>query len=571
MIRQLIVVFEGHVDHGKSSILDQIRDTSVVSAEAGGITQKISASLVTLDEIKKICGRLLEGKTLSIPGLLTIDTPGHAAFTNLRKRGGNLSDIAVLVIDINEGIKPQTLEVIEILKQYKTPFVIAANKIDLIQGFRPSKKFLIENINLQSEYVQLELDRKIYEIVGKLHELNLVSERFDRVEDYTKQIAIVPTSAKTRDGIPELLLVLTGLAQKYLEDELNINLDSPAKGTILEVKEEKGIGKILDTIIYDGTLKKDDMLVIGGVSQAIVTKVKALFLQKQRGPQITADKVQAACNVKIVALNIDEVYAGMPLVVTSQKNLEKSKQEIQKEIQEVIIETQKEGIILKADSLGSLEALIKLLQEREIQIRFASIGEINKKDIAQALSQKEEIYKVILGFNVRVIEKSKEVKTITHDVIYSILDDYESFKEKTLKAKQSKELQSLVRPAKILLMQGYVFRASNPAVVGVEVVSGTLKSGMPLEKLSKKITEIKSMQLDGKNIQEAHKGSQVAVSLTGVTVGRQINSGDILYSHLREEDFHKLKKLKKFLTGDEIILLKEIAEYKRKDNPTWGI
>lgn len=571
MMRQLIVVFEGHVDHGKSSILDQIRGTSVVATESGGITQKISATIVTLEEIKKICGSLLQSKNITIPGLLTIDTPGHAAFTNLRKRGGNLSDIAVLVIDVNEGIKPQTLEAIEILKQYKTPFIIAANKIDLISGYRQNKKFLIENINSQSDYVQLELDKKIYEIVGKLSELNLVSERFDRVEDYTRQIAIVPTSAKTKDGIPELLLVLTGLAQKFLEEELTVNLDAPAKGTILEVREEKGIGKIIDTIIYEGTLKKDDTIVIGGIQEPIVTRIKALFLQKSRGPPISVDFGKAACNLKVSAPNIDDVHAGMPIIVSNQKNIEKIKQEIQKEIQEVIIETQKEGIIVKADSLGSLEALIKLLQEREIPIRFASIGDINKKDIAQALSQKEDIYKVVLGFNVKLLEKTKELKIITHDIIYAILDDYEIFKEKQVKSKQAKDLQKITRPAKILLMKGYVFRQSNPAVVGVDVVAGTIKQGMPFEKMSKKVTEIKSIQLDGKNIQEAPKGKQVAVSLTNVTVGRQVNSGDILYSHLSEEEFRKLKKLKKFLTGDEIMLLKEIAQYKRVDNPTWGI
>ena len=571
MMRQLIVVFEGHVDHGKSSILDQIRGTSVVASESGGITQKISASIVTLDEIKKICGSLLQSKDITIPGLLTIDTPGHAAFTNLRKRGGNLSDIAVLVIDINEGIKPQTLEAIEILKQYKTPFVIAANKIDLISGFRQNKKFLIENINSQSDYVQLELDKKIYEIVGKLSELNLVSERFDRVEDYTRQIAIVPTSAKTKDGIPELLLVLTGLAQKFLEEDLNVNLDAPAKGTILEVREEKGIGKIIDTIIYEGTLKKYDTIVIGGIQEPIVTRIKALFLQKSRGLPTPVDFGKAACNLIISAPNIDEVHAGMPIIASNQKNIEKIKQEIQKEIQEVIIETQKDGIIVKADSLGSLEALIKLLQEREIPIRFASIGDINKKDLAQALSQKEDIYKVVLGFNVKLLEKTKELKIITHDIIYAILDDYEAFKEKQVKSKESKELQKITRPAKILLMKGYVFRQSNPAVVGVDVVAGTIKQGMPFEKMSKKVTEIKSIQLDGKNIQEAPKGKQVAVSLTNVTVGRQVNSGDILYSHLSEEEYRKLKKLKKLLSGDEIMLLKEIAQYKRSDNPTWGI
>src|SRR3990167_7755615 len=254
MLRSLICTFVGHVDHGKTTLQDVIRGTSVAKTEPGLITQHISFTNVSFSTIQKICGNLLKGKNITIPGFLFLDTPGHASFTNLRKRGGTLADIAVLVIDINEGIKPQTLEAIEILKTYKTPFVITATKIDLISGYRKNKPFLLDNLASQSETVKSHLDKKLYEIVGKLAELNFNSDSFDRIEDYSKQIAIIPVSAKANDGIPELLLVLSGLAQKYLEKELKVNVKNPGKATIMEIKEEKGLGITLDIILYDGHL-----------------------------------------------------------------------------------------------------------------------------------------------------------------------------------------------------------------------------------------------------------------------------------------------------------------------------
>ena len=253
-IRSPLCVVLAHVDHGKTSILDKIRGSAITKGEAGGITQAIGASIIPLEIIKKICGKLLEALNMkfTIPGLLFIDTPGHASFTSLRKRGGNLADIAILVIDINEGLKPQTIESIEILKQYKTPFIIAANKIDLISGWQPKDMPIITNIEQQGENIRKLLDKKIYELVGKLAERGFNSERFDRVDDFTKSIAIVPTSAKTGEGIPELLMVLTGLAQKFLEKCLNCDTQGPAKGTILEgcsLRTEEGIITIKAEII----------------------------------------------------------------------------------------------------------------------------------------------------------------------------------------------------------------------------------------------------------------------------------------------------------------------------------
>jgi len=575
----------GHIDHGKTSLQDFIRQTSTAQQEAGKITQHIGCSNIILETIKKICGKLLDTLKLklTIPGLLFIDSPGHAAFTSLRKRGGNLADIAILVIDINEGVKPQTLECIEILKQYKTPFIIALNKIDLLSGWQSSNSFLMQNINSQSENIQKILDTKLYELVGKLSELNFNAERFDRVEDYTKQIAITPTSAKTGEGIPELLMVLTGLAQKFMEQKLNVNIEGHARGTVLEVKEEKGVGKTIDVIIYDGTLKKNDTIVIGTLDEPISTKIKALLeplplkdIRDKKTKFTNVSKVSAATGIKISAPELDNVVAGMPLRSCSLNEIGIVKEEIKKEIEEVVIETDKRGIVIKADSLGSLEALVKMLKEKNIAVKKASIGDISKKDISDASIsyEKDPLNSAILGFNVKLMPdiKAHNVKILTNNIIYKLIEDFEKWQKEENKRLEGKEIEFLVRPCKLQIMKGYIFRQNNPAVVGVDVLEGKVKVDTPLmKKDGNKITEVKSIQKDQENLNEAEKGKQVAISLPKVTVGRQINENNILYSAIPEEDFIKLKELKKNLSEEEKAILKEIAEIMRAKNAMWGI
>ncbi len=569
-LRSPICVVVGHIDHGKSSILDRIRNTNIIASEAGGITQAISFTNLSLKRIKQVSGGLLDALkiNLTIPGVLFLDTPGHAAFNNLRKRGGNLADIAILVIDITKGIEEQSIESINILKQYKTPFIIAANKIDLLSGWQKKDDFLIKDINLQGERARQELDNKIYELVGKLSEIGFNSERFDRVDDYTKNVAIVPVSAKTNEGIPELLMVVSGLAQKYLENNLVISKEN-GRGTVLEVKEEKA-GTVIYSVIYDGCLKKNDQIVIGGVEKPIVTKVRAIFSADEKFKFKEEKEVSAAIGIRLLASNVKDVISGMPLIVAN-KDLEKFKEEVQKEVEEVLIYTDREGVVVKADTLGSLEALTNLLKQNGIQIKKATIGNISKKDVMDAVAENEELNKVILGFNVKAIE-DKDVKIITNEVIYKLIEDYEKWKKQKLDEQEKKELENVVRPCKVQILPGCIFRQSNPAVVGVVVLGGLVKNDVPLIKLTgEKISEVKSMQLEGKNIEKAEKNKEIAISLPNAVLGRHIRERDILISDMNEEDFIKLKKLKKYLNRDEIELLKEIANIKRKKDPLWGI
>ncbi len=584
-IRSPIVSVLGHVDHGKSSILDAVRGTDVLSGEAGGITQAIGASIIPIDVIKEMCGSLLENldTDFTIPGLLFIDTPGHSAFNTLRKRGGSLADIAVLVVDINEGLQPQTLESIDILKNTETPFVIAANKIDAVPGYRKRKNNSIEDIELQRDKVKERINIKIYEIVGDLYEeFGINAERFDKVDNYTKKVGVVPCSATEKIGISELLMTISGMAQKYLEKNLEIKPTGAAKGTILEVKETKGHGTTADTIIYDGVLKKNDLVVVGTTRKPKVCKVRALMepaplseMRDKRSDFRQVEEVKAATGVKIASPDFDHtLVAGMPLRKTSEEEKEKVLEEVKTELEESSLETSDKGVIIKADSIGSLEALHRLLKEKEIDVKRASVGEVTKKDIAEAESsyEKNPLESAILAFNVEGVKSTEKVKVITHSVIYQLIEDYEEWVERKKKEKEAEELSRVPKPAKLEVLQGCVFRQSSPCVLGVEVLKGELHSGTSLmQEDGSRVSHAKSIEQEEESLSKAGKGLRVAVSLPGVTAGRQVEEGDILFTDIKEEEFRKLKELKRLLSSEEIDVLKRVAEIKRKSDSLWGI
>lgn len=593
--RKILVTVVGHVDHGKTSLLDKIRHSDVTAGEAGAITQAIGVSIIPMRTIEKVCGKLLDnmkGK-LTVPGLLTIDTPGHAAFTSLRKRGGALADIAILIVDINEGFKPQTLESIEILKANKVPFVIAANKIDLLPNWKfDESKILLQNIESLDFSAQGEFEKRFYELVGQFHENGVNAERFDRVQDYTKQFAIIPVSAHSGQGIPELLMVLTGLAQRFFGEKLEIDPDSKARGSILEVKEEKGLGLTLDTIIYDGTIRTNDVLVIGSLDGAIVTKVRALLEPKElaemrdkKSKFKNVKEVVAATGVKISGPNMQGAMAGMPVRAKtnpSNEEIEELKAEVQSEIESVLQEneTEESGVMIKADTLGSLEAMKVLLEEKGIPVAFASLGDVTKKDLStlESLKEKDEFTGVLLGFNIKTPAdldttiKEKELTIISKEIIYQIFDDYETYTSTLQDKIEKRELANIVRPCKFSIMPGYVFRQNNPAICGVDIELGQIKNGDPIMTAKgKSLTLVKSMKKGQEVVKTAMQGDQVAMAMPNLTIGRQADEGDYLYSDFSEEDYAKLRSLKKHLSKAEIALVKEIVEIKRSNNPIWGV
>lgn len=578
-LRQPIITVLGHVDHGKTSLLDRIRQTAIAKKEAGGITQAIGTTEIPKETIKEICGPLLEKFKINvaIPGLLFIDTPGHEAFITLRQRGGSIADIAIVVVDILEGAKPQTLESIEILKQSKVPFVIAVNKIDRIEGWEPGGNFL-ENYDKQTDETKGVFEEKFYGVTQQLSSAGDI-ERFDRIQDFTKNIAAVPVSAKTGEGVAELLAILTGLAQQFLKQKLITT--SQAKGMILEVKEVTGLGTTIDVIVYDGAVSKNDYIVIGG-KIARIAKIRALLVPEPlRDIRVekkfrSIDECQAAIGVKISAPGLDDVVAGSP--IRTAKSLEEAKgllDELEQEKEEVEVRTEIEGLILKADTIGSLEALINIF--RAYPIKEATIGQITKSDIIKAEANNDIFLKIVVGFNTKTSDEiegfagDKNVRLLQSDIVYRLIEDYEKFVEEEKEKIKKKELDEITHGAKIKILPGCVFRASNPAIVGCEILGGILKPGYKLIKDGKQVGEIKQIQIDGKNVDEAKIGDKVAVSILGPTVGRQIDESDVLYTDVSGDDYKKLVKHAKLIQEHEKRVLEEIAEIKRKKEPSYGL
>jgi len=572
MIRSPITVLLGHVDAGKTTLADKIRGTAVAATmEPGFLTQTTGCSFIPIDVIKGICGELLDKFKIELksPGLLIIDCPGHAAFMGMRKRGGNVSDLAILVIDITEGFQEQTDESLKILKEFKTPFIVAATKIDKIPGWYPySNACFLDSFAKQREEVRDELEKKLYRIVSQLAERGLNSERFDRIEDFTKQIVIVPCSGLSGEGIAELLVVLSGLAQQFLKERLETS--EVARGTVLEVKDVIGFGTTIDVILYDGNIRKSDYLVIGG-KEPIVTKMKALLrprpLRELRVEKQfeSVDEVSAAAGIKIAAPDLEKVVAGSPIIaVRSEDKIEDAKKQLQKEVEEVEFTKQVEGVVLKADTLGSLEAMIKLTAEENIPIRKAEVGHVTKHDITEVQNVSENIRRVILAFNVKVLEEAEnlardlKIEIFRSNVIYRLIDDYKKWCYEAEEREMEEKLEKVTRPVKLKILPGFTFRVSKPCIFGVEVIAGLLKPRALMKKQDGKIVDkVKEIQREGQVIKEAKSGDRVAVSMEEPIMGRTIQEGEVLVSVLSEDDIRVLEELHDKLSESERELLKE--------------
>ncbi|MFH1501375.1 MAG: translation initiation factor IF-2 [archaeon] len=574
MIRQPIITIAGHVDHGKTSILDKLRETSVASKEAGGITQKISFTLFPTEKIRQCFVIDKYFTQIQIPGLLFIDTPGHAAFTNLRKRGGSLADLAILVIDINEGIKPQTAEVFQILKANKTPFIIALNKIDQISGWKTQSSDLRKSINSQAINVKQDFDEKLFTLIGSLQSHGFDCDIFYNIPDFTKKIALIPCSARTGEGLSDLMGMMCGLSQKFLAKKLSLAKD--AKGVVLEIKKEKTINYI-EAILYDGNLKVGDEIAVATFSEPVVVKVKSIQEILPLSAKFkTVKDATAATGLRIQITGKEKILPGMPFQIYKD-NMAQIEKEFKKEISENI-KLDKEGIIVKADSLGSLEALLTLLKEARFKILKAEIGSITKSDITNAKASEEinPLHAVVVGFNVELDEEAKniekEVKILKDSVVYKLIENLQEWQVSRKGDIEKEKLMELASICKLKILPEYVFHNSNPAIFGVKVLGGkAVKDIHLIDQDGKKVARIKAIQADNKSVEEASSGKEIAISLPGVTFDRQLKNIDFLYSDMGESQFREFKKNKDLLSGEEKKILGEISAIKRKVKVTWGV
>lgn len=590
-LRQPVVVVLGHVDSGKTSLADALRGTAVQAREVGGITQEIGASFFPRETLQSICGPLLQsaGGELEVPGLLMIDTPGHAVFSNLRMRGGSAADIAIVVVDVLKGLENQTLESIDILKQRRVPFLVALNKIDMIRGWKKgSSGRLLDLLKAQPPEWNDELEERLYNVVGGLSRLGFQADAYYRVKDFRQQVSVVPVSARARAGIPEMLAMLLGLAQQFLKGRLETQdpRGNRARGIILEMQEETGIGQTANVILTEGEIRVGDSLALVRKEGAFKSKVKALFMPKpldeMRDPRdkfTPVDSVFAAAGVKLVSPDLAGVVAGTSVsTFTDEAQFRAAAAEMEQELSKVVVRTDNMGVIVKAGSVGGLEALVRMLEERGVPVREADIGDISKGDLvdAQVVAEHDPYLGAVLGFDAKVLPEAKEyvgeVPVFLSGIIYEVIDDYANWAATKREADERAALSSLTRAAKLKVIPGMFFRRNDPAVFGVEIQGGRVKAKVRLmSEGGTEIGTIEQIQEGGKAVAEARAGEKVAVSVHGPTLGRQVKENDVLYTFPRSHEARLLRtKLAGSLTQDEKDALDDIIRIKSTSDPMYG-
>lgn len=569
MFRQPIVSVLGHVDHGKTTLLDYIRNTRVAKKEVGGITQDIGATNIPLSLIFELAEKYLAPirDKIKIPGLLFIDTPGHLAFTSMREKGGAIADLAVLVVDINEGLKPQTIESLEILKKFKTPFVIALTKIDRIPGWKNWEKDFLDNFESQSEDTRQEFDTRLYARMSEFSEHGFDTELFFKIKDFTKEVALVPCSGISGEGVLNLFAVMIGLSQKFLVGALEVS--DCGRGVVLEVKKEEKLGNNLDIILYDGVLSVGDRILVED-EEPFEIKVRGLLkptsLQDIRVEKkfVNVPKVSASAGVKLIGKYVEKAGAGSNFFVIKSDEEKKSLiSEMTKNRKQKEIEDRHEGIILRAHTIGNLEALISLFGDFEI--RRAKVGAPTKEDYL-LLETAPQTERAVICFGVEdplpEFSQSRGIQVFSGGIIYKLYEDFVEWREKLEKQIEAEGVARMKKIARVRFLPDYVFRQSGPAVIGVEVEAGTLEEKAKLmNRDGKTLGEVIQMQKEGGVVKQVEIGDQAAISISGVTVGRQIKEGDVLFTFVSREDYRELKGNEK-VDQDLLMELKQILGYR---------
>lgn len=572
-LRSPVICILGHVDTGKTKILDRIRKTNVQDGEAGGITQQIGATYFPIDAVKKEATKLQEGKKLNynIPSLLIIDTPGHESFTNLRSRGSSLCDIAILVIDIMHGLEPQTRESIDLLKLRKTPFVVALNKIDRIYGWDPQPHNCPtrESLAKQPAHAREEFKQRVRETKLQLAEIGFNTELYWENQDVRKTVSVVPTSAISGEGIPDLLMLLLALPQKLLTERLMFS--AILEATVLEVKVIEGLGTTIDIVLTGGTIREGDTIMVVGLDGPIVTTIRALLTphpmkeMRVKGQYLHHKKIKAAQGIKISADGLEKAVAGTQVMVVDDPNnedeMEYVREEVMKDFQTILTNVDRSGlgVYVQASTLGSLEALLEFLRTSKIPVSGINIGPVHKRDVTKAstMLEKRKEFATVLAFDVLVEKEARElaedtgVKIFTADIIYHLFDQFTAYMEHMKKERREQVNDDVVFPSICKILPQHVYNKKDPIVLGVDVMEGILRVGTPLVVKHGNgwldIGRVASLELNKKQVITARKGESVAVKI------QDKNTEHIMYG--RHFDFQNAIVSK--MSRSAIDLLKE--------------
>lgn len=567
-LRAAVVCVLGHVDTGKTKILDKLRRTNVQDGEAGGITQQIGATNVPLSAIKEQTKVVMDyaTKKFLVPGLLIIDTPGHESFSNLRNRGSSLCDISILVVDIMHGLEPQTIESINILKSKKTPFIVALNKIDRLYDWQTNpRKDIRDILSCQHSNTQNEFKTRSQNVVLQFAEQGLNAALFYENPDPKTYVSLVPTSAITGEGMGNLLDLIVENCQTHLYKRLLFNDELQA--TVLEVKAITGLGTTIDTILVNGYLKEGDTIVVAGTDGPVVTQIRSLLMPQPlkelrvKNAYVEYKEIKAAQGVKIAAKDLEKAIAGLNIYVAHKpEDIEPLKEIVARELKSALstIKLQDRGVYVQASTLGSLEALLDFLRSSKIPYSNIRIGPVVKKDVMKAsiMLEHSPLYATILAFDVKIERDAQEladtlnVKIFQADIIYHLFDKFTAYQE-DLKKKNRDQYKSIaVFPCKLKVLSQFIFNSRDPIVMGVMVESGIVKEGTPICVPSKDFVDlgiVTSIESNHKTVESARKGQEICIKIEPTPgeapkmYGRHFDEKDALVSKITRQSIDACK------------------------------
>lgn len=572
-LRSPIVVIMGHVDTGKTKLLDKIRHTNVQDNEAGGITQQIGATYFPVDILKKLTSKLADKKGViyKLPGFLIIDTPGHESFSNLRSRGSSLCDVAILVVDIMHGIEKQTIESIQMLKNKKTPFVIALNKIDRLSDWKAKPNAsLADTMRQQTNFAKQHFDKLFSGIKNEFMKLSLNIELYSKLQfgqnDKLTAIPVIPTSAITGEGIPDLLFIIMIMTQNKISSKLISKEELQC--TVLEVKVEDGIGTTLDVILANGVLRVGDKIVLAGLSGPVVTKIRALLTPQPlkelriKGQWVHHDEIYAAMGCKIAAPDLNGAIAGSELFVAENDDeIEELEEKVQSDIDSVLtsVDKSEKGLLVHASTLGSLEAFLIHLKGENVPVSVVGIGPVYRKDILPIVqnSQTNPEIAVVLAFDVEIhpeaqkIAAENKITVFQAPIIYHLTDSYSQYVKDLKTAAKEQAKTKIYFPVKFELLPKGIFHRTKPIIIGVKILAGTLYKGIPVitSKTDKplNIGTIESIEINKQSVEKANVGDEVAINIKPpndwTPVAEQdFKAGEVFYPRLNRQIIDLLKE-----------------------------
>lgn len=586
-LRSPICCILGHVDTGKTKLLDNLRKTNVQEGEAGGITQQIGATYFPIDAIEKRTAHLASDVQYEVPGLLVIDTPGHESFTNLRSRGSSLCNIAILVVDIMHGLEPQTIESLNLLKMRKTPFIVALNKMDRLYGWVTHPELSLEqSLAAQKPHVQAEFEKRLAEVLLAFAEQGMNGEVFFRNKDHRRVISLVPTSAITGDGVPDMLNLLLDLTQRMMSGDLRYL--STLECTVLEVKVIEGLGTTIDVILSNGVLREGDRIAVCGLNGPIVTTIRALLTPQPlrelriKSQYVHHQQVKAALGVKICAAELEGAVAGSSLMVIGPRDDEEAiRKAVMEDLAEMMAAVDKsaQGVSVQASTLGSLEALLAFLKDMAIPVATINIGPVFKRDVQRCSTMLElaREYAVMLCFDVPIHKDAQEmadevgVRIFRAEIIYHLFDQFTAYMKGLTEQKRKDLAPSAVFPCVLRVVPQCVFNKREPIILGVDVVEGVLKVGTPISASTAdtgmvSLGRVTSIELNHKSVPEVRKGGpSVAIKIecasyeTPRMVGRHFAETDLLYSKISRASIDVLKEnFRNDLSKDEWALVAKL-------------